>query len=70
MDPYIYLSLFILYENNVFEISKFTLKLIGIILDSKRICLKRSKSQYCPSPPLITIKQDKIIIKIKSIFER
>jgi hypothetical protein len=36
--------------------SKFTLKLIGIMLDNNKTCLKIFNNQYYPRPPAATIR--------------
>jgi hypothetical protein len=43
--------------------SKLTLKEMGMMLDSKRICLKMSKSQYYPNPPQKTMMTAKTHMK-------
>ena len=50
--------------------SKLTLKLIGMILDNNKICLKRSSIQYYPNPPEITIKTARMHMKMNNTLER
>ena len=70
MVPGIFLSLPISQQYHIFAISKLTLKLIGIILDSRRTNLKISIYQSPVKLSRPTIMKLKITIRPNKILER
>jgi hypothetical protein len=57
-------------EKTILEKSKLTLKLIGMMLERRRICLKRSSIQYYPTPPAKTMIKANMTMNTNKTFDK